>query len=179
MSIFNHNIYENIRTRVIVLHQGCVLMIPPHGSSSEAVWSLPVGGLCPHESLAECASRETLEETGIPIRVGRIAFLREWIVPRYVQSTAPDPDGHGHGYGLEVFLYAMPEEPVATPRPEEPAGPPAKWVPLDELPALPLWPKELKILGQRLLRGQAPIGSISILGQWESSMAKAVYDPFA
>jgi 8-oxo-dGTP pyrophosphatase MutT (NUDIX family) len=99
---FDHNIYENIRTRAIVLLRDCVLTIPPNSNADNAAWTLPGGGLCPHESLAECVRRETLEETGIRVRVGRIAFLREWIVPRHASSTAPDPSGHGHGYGLEV-----------------------------------------------------------------------------
>src|SRR5947209_3696134 len=99
MSIFNHNVYENIRTRVIVLHRSCVLMIPPVNNGPQESWGLPGGGLNPNESLAECARREVLEETGISVRVGRIAFIREWVVPKYVSSTAPDPNGHGHGYG--------------------------------------------------------------------------------
>jgi ADP-ribose pyrophosphatase YjhB (NUDIX family) len=179
MSIFNHNVYENIRTRVIVLHHGCVLMIRPDGSGPEAAWTLPGGGLNPHESLAECARRETLEETGIPVRVGRIAFLREWIVPKYVQSTAPDPHRHGYGYGLEVFHYATPEEPIPAARSEQPGAPAAEWVPITQLPRLPLWPKELRILGQRVLRMQAPEGSISIVAELENPLATSEHDPFA
>ena len=178
MSIFNHNIYENIRTRVIVLHQGCILMIRPDGNDPEAAWTLPGGGLNPHESLAECARRETLEETGIPVRVGRIAFLREWIVPKRVQSTAPDPRRQGYGYGLEVFHYATPEEPVPAARPEQPGAPSAEWVPITQLPRLPLWPKELRILGQRVLRMEAPEGTVSIVAQLEHPLATAEHDPF-
>lgn len=178
MSIFDHNIYENIRTRVIVLHEECVLMIPPNGNGPEAAWTLPGGGLNPHESLAECARRETLEETGIPVRVGRIAFLREWIVPRHGQSIAPDPDGHGHGYGLEVFHYAVAEAPVPAPRPEQAGAPSAQWVPITELPGLPLWPQELRILGQRVLRAQAPEGSVSIVAKLEDPLARGEHDPF-
>jgi 8-oxo-dGTP diphosphatase len=179
MSIFNHNIYENIRTRVIVLHQDRVLMIPPDGNGPEVAWTLPGGGLNPHESLGECARRETLEETGIPVRIGHIAFVREWIVPRHVQSTAPDPSRCGHGYGLEVFHYATPEEPVPDPRPEQPGAHSPEWVLLTELPRLPLWPKELRILGQRLLRAQAPDGSVSIVAEMEDPLATAEHDPFA
>jgi 8-oxo-dGTP pyrophosphatase MutT (NUDIX family) len=178
MSIFDHNIYENVRTRAIVLHRGCVLMIPP-SSAGDGAWTLPGGGLCPHESLAECVRRETQEETGITVSVGRIAFLREWIVPRHARSTAPDPNAHGHGYGLEVFHYATPEEPLLTIRPEQPGDGAAEWVPLSELPMLPLWPKELRILGQRLLQAQPPEGSVSILAQLESPWAVAEHDPFA
>ena len=81
----------------------------------------------PHESLAECARREVLEETGIPVRVGRVAFLREWVVPRYAQASDP---GEGHGFGLEVFHYAYPEEPAPEPRPENANAVLAKWTPL-------------------------------------------------
>ena len=179
MSIFNHDIFDNIRTRVIVLHQGCVLLIPPGSSAPDAAWSLPGGGLKPDESLAECARREVLEETGISVRVGRIAFLREWVVPKYVQSTAPDPNRRGHGYGLEVFHYGTPEESVPNPRPEEPGAPPARWVPLAEAPTLPLWPKEFKPLCQRLQEGHAPDGIVSVLGQLESPWARPEHDPFA
>jgi 8-oxo-dGTP pyrophosphatase MutT (NUDIX family) len=180
MSIFSHSIYDNIRTRTIVLHRGRVLVVPA-GSTPEApaVWRLPGGGLEPHESLAECARREVLEETGISVRVGRIAFVREWVVPKYVQTPEPDPDGRGHGYGLEVFHYATPEEPVPDPRPEEPGALPARWAPLTEVPTLPLWPKELKVLCQWLLRGQFPEGSVSLLGKLESPLARAEHDPFA
>ena len=130
----------------------------------------------PHESLAECARREVLEETGIPVRVGRIAFLREWVVPRH----APAPEGgQRHGFGLEVFHYAYPEEPVPEPRPERPGARPAAWVLLAEVAALPLWPKELKPLCRRLLEGDAPEGSISVLGQLESPLTRAESDPFA
>jgi phosphatase NudJ len=180
MSIFNHDIYDNIRTRAIVLHRSCILVIPA-GSVPEAsdVWRLPGGGLKPHESLAECARREVLEETGISVRVGRIAFLREWIVPRFTLASEPDPDGRGHGYGLEVFHFASPVEPVSDPRSEEEAAPLPRWVPLTEVYALPLWPKEIKVLCQRLLQGQSPEGCVSIVGHMESPLATMEHDPFA
>src|SRR5262249_19424159 len=65
VSIFSHDIYDNIRTRTIVLHQGHILLIPADsfGEGDGTVWRLPGGGLKPHETLAECARREVLEET--------------------------------------------------------------------------------------------------------------------
>ena len=179
MSIFSHDIYENVRTRTIVLHRGRLMLIPA-GSSRVAgesiVWRLPGGGLKPHESLAECARREVLEETGIPVQVGRIAFLREWVVPRYAGTLDP---GEGHGFGLEVFHYAVPEAPAPEPRPERPGAHVARWVPLGEVAALPLWPKELKVLCRRLLEGSAPAGCPSLLGQLDSPWAQPEHDPFA
>jgi 8-oxo-dGTP pyrophosphatase MutT (NUDIX family) len=84
MGIFSHDIYDNIRTRTLVLRDGCILLHPPGKEGDiwgSGAWGLPGGGLEPHESLAECARREVLEETGIVVRVGPIAFLREWVVP--------------------------------------------------------------------------------------------------
>jgi 8-oxo-dGTP pyrophosphatase MutT (NUDIX family) len=178
VSIVGHDIYENIRTRTIVLHEGHILLIPTEGPAkgNGTVWRLPGGGLEPHESLAECAQREVLEETGIAVRVGRIALLREWVVPRYTQVAEP---ADGHGFGLEVFHYAYPDEPVPALRPEKPGAPLAKWVPLAEVAPLPLWPKELKPLCRRLLEGHAPEGIVSLLGQLESPLARAESDPFA
>jgi 8-oxo-dGTP pyrophosphatase MutT (NUDIX family) len=167
MSIFSHDIYQNIRTRTIVLHDGCVLLHPPGkdgGIWGTGAWGLPGGGLEPNESLVECARREVLEETGISVRIGAIAFLLEWVVPRYAPALEL---GEGHGYGLEVFHLAYPEQPVPLPRPEKDGDPPAHWVPIGDVPNLPIWPKELKELCRRLADGR-PIGDCtSFLGQVE------------
>jgi ADP-ribose pyrophosphatase YjhB (NUDIX family) len=183
MSIFGHNIYENIRTRTIVLYEGYVLLIPAGqinraNTGEETIWRLPGGGLERDESLAECAQREILEETGIDVRVGRIAFLREWVVPRHAPALEPDNSGVGCGFGLEVFHYATPVEPVPAPRPEHLGAPLARWIPLTEVPTLPVWPKELKDLCRRLDVGAAPEGCISVIGQLDEPHARAPQDPW-
>ncbi|GHO93393.1 hypothetical protein KSF_034410 [Reticulibacter mediterranei] len=178
MSIFSHNIYENIRTRTIVLYQGKILLHPPGKDGSDEAWKLPGGGLEPHESLAECARREVLEETGIPVRVGRIAFLLEWIVPRY---TGALEDGDGHGFGLEVYHYAYPEEPLPPTKAEFPGEQPARWILLEEVAALSVWPIELKDLCQHLSQGNEEIGSLSLIGKlsnpWDRTERNAWSSP--
>jgi 8-oxo-dGTP pyrophosphatase MutT (NUDIX family) len=176
MSIFSHNIYENIRTRTIVLHDGCMLLFPPEkdgGIWGSGAWGLPGGGLEPHESIAECARREVLEETGVSVRIGAIAFLLEWVVPRYGPGIEP---GEGYGYGLEVFHLAYPEQPVPLPRPEKDGDPPARWIPIDDVPNLPIWPKELKDLCQRIAEGLPAADCTSFLGQAESPYARTQRD---
>lgn len=101
MAILSHNIYENIRTRVIVLSEGHTLLVSA-GDDAQA-WMPPGGGLEPHESLAECARREVQEEAGFDIRVGSVAFLREWIVPRYAKT----PQGEGWGFGLRRLFLCL------------------------------------------------------------------------
>jgi 8-oxo-dGTP pyrophosphatase MutT (NUDIX family) len=124
--------------------------------------------------MADCARREVLEETGVEVAVGRVAFLREWVAPTYctppegersevssspissyvapTSCTPPEGDGR-HGFGLEVFFYAAPVGPTE-PRPERPDKQPPLWVPLADVPAMPIWPIELKSLAP-LLAGAA------------------------
>jgi phosphatase NudJ len=161
VSIESHNIYENVRTRTIVLHDHAVLVHPP---LEHDYWRLPGGGLEPGESLAECARREVLEETGIAVKVGPIAFLLEWVIPG--------------GFGLEVYHYACPEEPVPQARPERPHHQPARWVPLTEVERLPIYPKQFKLLCSRLAEGRAPAGIITVRGEIESPWAVSDSDPW-
>ncbi len=180
MSVFSHNIYENVRTRTIVLHRGCILLHPPTDDSGPwepGAWGLPGGGLEPHESLTDCARREVFEETGIVVRVGAIAFLQEWVVPRYSRAGE---EGDGHGYGLEVFHYAYPEEPIPEPRSEKARQSPPRWVPLGDVPQLPIWPKQLKDLCAHLRDGRVPQGCLSFVGRvGESPWARTDHDPFS
>lgn len=174
MSIHSHNIYENVRTRTIVLRDGVILLHPPRGGGP--AWALPGGGLEPGESLAECAAREVFEETGIRVQVGKIAFIKEWIVPKYTKALEP---GDGHGFGIEVYHWAWPVEPVSATVAEYPGDRPAEWVPLAEVESLPIYPKQIKLLCRRLARGErVPDGAPSVIGQIESPWAMPEEDPF-
>ncbi|HYM14032.1 MAG TPA: NUDIX domain-containing protein [Steroidobacteraceae bacterium] len=158
MSILSHNVYDNVRTRVIVPHAGALLLVVEF-EDGRALWHPPGGGMEPHESLAECAAREVMEETGIAVEVGRVAFLREWVVPAH--CALPEA-GDGYGYGMEVFMWARPRDAAAI----TPCGElEARWVPLGDVPALPLWPNELKSLAARIAADDAPAGAHAFVSQ--------------
>lgn len=114
-------------------------------------WKCP-GGLELNESFSECVAREVLEETGIIVTVFGVAFLREWVVPKYAPSLEPSPDPEvQHAYTLDVFFYARPTDgSFGTPRPEWEELPVPQWVLLETVAGLPLWPKELKALTTNL-----------------------------
>jgi phosphatase NudJ len=158
VSILSHNIYDNVRTRVIVPHDGALLLLPMTIDGQE-MWGPPGGGMEPRESMAECAAREVLEETGIAVDIGRIAFLREWVVPTY--CALPEA-GDGFGFGLEVFFWARPSDPRAvTPRGELEAH----WILLADVPDLPLWPNELKSLAGIIASATRPAGVHSFVSR--------------
>jgi 8-oxo-dGTP pyrophosphatase MutT (NUDIX family) len=187
MAILNHNIFDNVRTRVIVVSEGHILLLPP--GSPDAGWLLPGGGMERDESLVECAQREVLEETGISVIAERIAFLREWVVPKYARPLIDDfveskygQAGAGEeafGFGLEVYVYARTDEPIPTPVAESPGLALPTWVPLADVPGLPVWPKELKWLCRRLAAGRSVAAVPSFVSDLDSPWSDSETDPFA
>ena len=166
-TMFRNNIYDNVRTRVIVTHGQKMLVLEPE--PPDEGWRLPGGGMEPNESLAECAVREVMEETGIAIQVSNIAFLREWVVPKYCVI----PGETGTTYAMEVYLYATPTTQDLEVRRENPQRPMGYWIPFADVAKLPLWPKELKTLAAWLAAGNVPQGVPSFVSQLESPDAAA------
>jgi ADP-ribose pyrophosphatase YjhB (NUDIX family) len=162
MYMFTHNVYDNIRTRVIVVNAGRMLLLEPEASDDG--WRLPGGGLEMNESLTECGEREVMEETGIAVKVTNVAFLREFVVPKYCTI----PEGDAVAYSMEVYLYGHTIDDALETRRENPQRPDAHWIPLDQVALLPLWPKELKTLANLLASGTSPFGIPSFVSKLES-----------
>ena len=176
--MFTHDIYRNIRTRVIVVRDGRMLLHAPceDGLGGRDCYRLlPGGGLEPNESLCECGEREVYEETGLRVRVTSLAFLREWVVPKSLPTEVarqqgaslwfPDSsDGKGlpdYAYGLEVYLWGeVPEGAPIEPKCGDAniTGGIAEWVPLEQVSKEPLFPTELKALARDLAEGCAAVG---------------------
>jgi 8-oxo-dGTP pyrophosphatase MutT (NUDIX family) len=171
--MFTHNIYRNIRVRVIVIHNGALLMNAPVADSQQAVpyRCLPGGGLEANESLFEAGEREVCEETGLNVSVTSVAFLREWIVPKKVSLdemkeaikawgfSHPDTPCPEYAYGLEVFLWAKLADNASTElQPMDGHGAIGDWIPLAQIENEALFPRELRALAQDILAGRSIAG---------------------
>ncbi len=77
---------HRIRAAALVVEQDSLLLVKHQHDEIQAGrswWVPPGGGVENDESLIECAQRETLEETGLIVELGRIAYVREFVEPGY------------------------------------------------------------------------------------------------
>ena len=73
-----------IRAGVIVVDGDSMLLVQHQSDDSfggEAWWVTPGGGVEGEESLTECARREVLEETGLSVEPGRVAYVAVLVEP--------------------------------------------------------------------------------------------------
>ncbi len=108
----------------------------------QLVHLLPGGTQHFGESLNDTVRREVLEETGLPVRVDGLLWVREFITRNHL----PGDDAGDHV--VEVIYRCTPEngtEPTtgALPDAEQIA---VRWVPLAELPVITMWPETVKRL---------------------------------
>jgi 8-oxo-dGTP diphosphatase len=59
------------------------LLLIHHQAEGYDFWVPPGGGLHGHESIFDCARRETLEETGLVVELDRILYIQEFWEPGY------------------------------------------------------------------------------------------------
>lgn len=67
-----------IRPCIILIEKGKVLCIHCKYGNEE-FYLFPGGGVEAGETIAECAAREMLEETGLKVKIGKIAYVNDWI----------------------------------------------------------------------------------------------------
>ncbi len=99
---------QRIRAATLVF-RGEALLLVEHRDHARGVawWSPPGGGVEGIEPIADCAAREALEETGLELRVGRLAYVMDLLVPDFGRRNA------------EFFFVA--DDPGGDPRQEQTA----------------------------------------------------------
>jgi 8-oxo-dGTP pyrophosphatase MutT (NUDIX family) len=117
-----------------------------HGQS----WYLPAGRVDPGEDFVQAALRETLEESGLPVRLTGILRIEQ----RATSSSQR----------LRVFFLARPLDPSLPPKssPDEHSLR-AAWFTLDELRALPLRGDEVFAWCEAVHAGRASVAPLPLL----------------
>jgi len=145
----------DVRCSAVVFRGDSVLLVHrAHGDADD--WVLPGGTPYPGESMAACAQRETLEETGLPVTPSRVAFVLESLAPGARRRMVD-----------LVFLAVGPagREPESQESQFE-----ARFVPLSVLPGLALRPPLAGYL--RALRARGPARTAAYLGNlWRPDAA--------
>jgi len=105
----------------VVLDEGYILLV----RNRNGYWGLPKGHWESGETLAETAAREVLEETGLTVEVGDLAFITEF---RNLEAKE---------HLVQFFFAAVPTGGTLFPRPGEIYA--VKWVPTDAVAEYIRW----------------------------------------
>ncbi|THG34087.1 NUDIX domain-containing protein [Glaciibacter flavus] len=135
----------------VIIRDGSMLLSHwnEHGRTG---WTLPGGGIDPGEHPADAAVREILEETGYVARLDRLLGIDTQVIPtarRHTQASRP----------LQALRIVYRASVVSGELRNEIGGSTdeARWVPLDEVSALPT--VDLVRVGLRLDADEPPTGT--------------------
>ena len=148
---------ENIRStaKAILVRDGKVLLNRCMGERIGEYYSLPGGGQHRFEPLKDAVRRECLEESGLHVRVLRLAAVCEEIWDDPVMCEA-SPD-YCHRM-LQIFLCEVDESyPPEECKELDYQMIESVWVPLSEVDTLPLEPRLLTHQLRAVLDGTAPL----------------------
>lgn len=131
-----------VAAKAVIISDGEILLIRnlhPDDPGGE-FFLLPGGGQNHGEPLDDCLRREVCEETGYPIEVGEVLWVRDYIGASH-EFAAHEPDVHQIEimFSCSIDRSAAPSHAV-----EEDAWQlSVDWVPVEELPNLRFFPSVL------------------------------------
>ena len=70
-----------LAVRALILHDDRLLIVNAYPGDRSDLWCAPGGGVESHASLPDNLAREVMEETGLAIAVGPLAFVNEFHSP--------------------------------------------------------------------------------------------------
>ncbi len=86
---------HRIRAAAIIIKDNAILLVKNrHPQNGTEWWVPPGGGLSQKETVYDCAIRETWEEAGIKVTLGKILYIREFVDLEY------------HRHNFEIFILA-------------------------------------------------------------------------
>ncbi|MGE5672620.1 MAG: NUDIX domain-containing protein [Mycobacterium leprae] len=129
------NLRRHLSAGGVILEDGYILLV----RNRNGHWGLPKGHWESGELIAETAAREVLEETGLQVEIGELAFVTEFRIPEVREHM------------IQFFFEARPVGGNLFPRPGEIYG--LKWVPLGEIDQYIRWRPWLEPLTEWLNNG--------------------------
>ncbi len=158
-----------VRASGIVVQDDAVLLIECRDDVVGLHYNLPGGGVEPREAVIDAVRREVYEETGLRVGVGRLLLAIE---SRPTSPLADQPHSIGLVFACEARNGHAPDVPAHPDLYE--TG--LRWVPVDDLPTLPLLPNVGADL-RAVLRGDLAAGSFVVsdddayLGRFDGTQA--------
>ena len=141
--------------KAIIVKDGKVLLNRSIGERIGEYYSLPGGGQHRFEPLEDAVRRECLEETGLHVRVLRLAAVCEEIWDSPEMREAHPKYCHRM---LQIFLCEIDERyPQETAMELDYQMVEAVWVPISKVDELPLEPRPLTNQLSAVLNGTAPL----------------------
>ena len=128
--------------KAIVVQGGRLLAIR-HLDEQGEWFSLPGGGQRSGETLVSALQRESVEEMGLELSVGRLRFVRDYIGKNH-EFAALDFAAHKVDHFFECDLLADPNH--AVPANPDPGQLGVSWLPIEDLHSFRLYPQVLKTL---------------------------------
>ncbi|MCA0756201.1 NUDIX domain-containing protein [Paenibacillus sp. N4] len=127
--------HVRIRCTGLIIQNDCVLLV--EYSENGIHYNLPGGGLEPGETIKEGVVREVFEETTAEVTVGPLALIYE-MAPHKQSGEYSNHDPHSLSLIFECKLKenSIPQLP-SKPDPHQSA---VKWIPLQELDSIVLFP---------------------------------------
>lgn len=127
---------HHVRAAVLVVRGGRVAVIRRDHATGNTYYLFPGGQVEPGESLEQAAVREAREELGLVVRLGKLAaIVQHGGSEQYYYLAEPVGGRFGTGQGPEMSSPANCQEGSYTPQ----------WMPLSDLPANDVRPRELAL----------------------------------
>lgn len=146
-----------VAAKAVIIYESRLLTVKVRDllDPTDYYYGLPGGGQRPGENLHEALLRECEEEIGVPVHVGELLFVRDYIGPNHRRAAV---DGRFHQVEL-IFSCTLADDDVervgegAAPDPRQ-VG--VRWIELERLPRYNFRPSPLA----RLLQRPGPAGPV-------------------
>ncbi|XID94866.1 NUDIX domain-containing protein [Paenibacillaceae bacterium WGS1546] len=125
--------------KAIIMEHGKILLTKNRDDQG-IFYLFPGGGQEKGEELRSAVARECMEEIGCEVRVGDIAYIREYIGKNH-QFADWDYDVHQVEFYFECSLIDSPEEFCGSNPDDNQIG--VEWVEIDRLPHIRIYPGRL------------------------------------